>query len=169
MATNTGEIRDGLRYGYSNLMREGSIVLCRFTLWMTVGIPEKASLFIHSRTAHRAKRLTGWPLHRSCPKTISGSKTTSIYNQAYNPLLCLRGRITAVRSRRRDNRLAIPIRAGEKIYAPCAPMMIRPSSDPAFSRQMPGTVCRSSIRKRGAKNEERSRQAMPGALFAYFG
>jgi hypothetical protein len=115
MATNTGEIRDGLRYGYIEFDAEGQ--RCRLQVYRLddSGDSGKASLFIPFRDSTSGKETYGAGRYLDLDENTSGIYELD-FNRAYNPY-CAYGEGYSCPIPPEENRLAIPIRAGEKIYA----------------------------------------------------
>jgi uncharacterized protein (DUF1684 family) len=115
MATNTGEIRDGLRYGYFEFDTEEQ--RCRLQVYRLDdgGDSGKASLFIPFKDSTSGKETYGAGRYIDLAENTSGIYDLD-FNQAYNPY-CAYGEEYSCPIPPEENRLAIPIRAGEKIYA----------------------------------------------------
>jgi len=116
MATNTGEIRDGLRYGYFEFDAGGKHCTLQVYRMDDSGDTGKASLFIPFKDSTSGKETYGAGRYIDLAENISGVYDLD-FNQAYNPY-CAYGEGYSCPIPPEDNRLAIPIRAGEKIYAP---------------------------------------------------
>jgi len=115
MATNTGEIRDGLRYGFFEFDAEGQ--RCRLQVYRLddSGDSGKASLFVPFRDSTSGRETYGAGRYIDLDENASGIYELD-FNRAYNPY-CAYGEGYSCPIPPEENRLAIPIRAGEKIYA----------------------------------------------------
>jgi hypothetical protein len=116
LATNTGEMRDGLRYGYFEFVVEGKA--CRLQAYR---LDETASsgqpyLFIPFRDATTGKETYAAGRYIDLPENTSGIYDLD-FNRAYNPL-CAYGEGYSCPVPPDENWLTVPIRAGEKSYHP---------------------------------------------------
>jgi len=114
LGTNTGEIRDGLRYGYFEFQVEGQT--CRLQAYRLEdsGDPGKPYLFIPFRDATSGKETYAAGRYIDLPENTSGIYDLD-FNRAYNPS-CAYDEGFSCPLPPEENRLAVPIRAGEKSY-----------------------------------------------------
>lgn len=114
MATNTGEVREGLRYGYFEFRAEGKV--CRLQVYRLDDNenPGQPSLFIPFRDATTGQETYGAGRYLDLLENTSGIYDLD-FNQAYNPS-CAYGGDFSCPTPPEENRLLIPIRAGEKKY-----------------------------------------------------
>jgi uncharacterized protein (DUF1684 family) len=114
IATNTGELREGLRYGYFEFSVSGQA--CRLQAYRLdeSGGSEKPSLFIPFKDATTGKGTYSAGRYLDLPENTSGVYDLD-FNQAYNPS-CAYGGDFSCPIPPDENRLAVPIRAGEKNY-----------------------------------------------------
>lgn len=114
MVTNTGEIRDGLRYGYFEFQVDG--VVCRLQAYRLAENekPGEPYLFVPFLDATSGKESYGGGRYLELPENTSGTYDLD-FNQAYNPF-CAYGGDYSCPKPPEENRLAVPIRAGEKKY-----------------------------------------------------
>jgi uncharacterized protein (DUF1684 family) len=118
MGTNTGEIRDGLRYGFFEFRALGQD--CRLHVYRMgeTGDAGQPHLFIPFRDVTSGKETYGAGRYLDLPENTSGFYDLD-FNLAYNPS-CAYGMEFSCPIPPEENRLAIPIRAGEKIYKTAA-------------------------------------------------
>ncbi len=114
MATNTGEVRDGLRYGYFEFTVDGRA--CRLQAYRldddaNSGPP---SLFVPFRDATTGKETYAAGRYLDLPENVTGIYDLD-FNKAYNPS-CAYAEGFSCPVPPDENRLPVPIRAGEKIY-----------------------------------------------------
>jgi len=116
MSTNTGEIRDGLRYGFFEFRAQGQD--CRLHVYRMeeAGDAGQPHLFIPFRDTTSGKETYGAGRYLDLSENTSGFYDLD-FNRAYNPW-CAYGMEFSCPIPPEENRLAIPIRAGEKVYAP---------------------------------------------------
>jgi uncharacterized protein (DUF1684 family) len=114
MGTNTGEIRDGLRYGFFEFHAEGQD--CRLLVYRMedAGDAGQAYLFMPFRDATTGTETYGGGRYLDLPENTSGIYDLD-FNRAYNPS-CAYGTEFSCPVPPEENRLPIPIRAGEKVY-----------------------------------------------------
>lgn len=114
MATNTGEIREGLRYGYFEFTV--GVQTCRLQAYRMDENENqgRAYLFIPFRDATSGKETYGAGRYLDLPENTSGSYDLD-FNAAYNPFCAYGGDFSCPRPPD-ENRLAVPITAGEKTY-----------------------------------------------------
>jgi len=114
MGTNTGEIREGLRYGFFEFRVQGQD--CRLNVYRMeeTGDAGQPYLFIPFRDATSGKETYGAGRYLDLPENTSGFYDLD-FNRAYNPS-CAYGMDYSCPVPPQENRLAIPIRAGEKVY-----------------------------------------------------
>ncbi len=114
MATNTGEVREGLRYGYFEFNVEGQT--CRLQAYRMDenDNPGQAYLFIPFRDATNGKETYGGGRYLDLPENTSGVYDLD-FNRAYNPF-CAYGGDFSCPTPPDENKLAVPINAGEKKY-----------------------------------------------------
>ncbi len=114
MATNTGEIRTGLRYGYFEFSVGGqpcSLQVFRLDDSDNSGQP---SLFVPFRDATTGKETYAAGRYIDLTENTSGIYDLD-FNRAYNPY-CAYGGDYSCPIPPEENRLPVPIRAGEKNY-----------------------------------------------------
>jgi uncharacterized protein (DUF1684 family) len=118
MGTNTGEIRDGLRYGFFEFRVQGQD--CRLHVYRMEedGDAGQPRLFIPFRDATSGKETYGAGRYLDLQENTSGIYELD-FNRAYNPL-CAYGMEFSCPVPPEENRLPVPIRAGEKIYKAAA-------------------------------------------------
>jgi uncharacterized protein (DUF1684 family) len=114
MATNTGEVRDALKYGYFEFPAEGQI--CRLQVYRMEesGGSGPPYLFIPFRDATTGKESYEAGRYLELPENTSGVYDLD-FNQAFNPS-CAYGGDFSCPIPPEENRLAVPIAAGEKKY-----------------------------------------------------
>ncbi len=113
MATNTGEFREGLKYGYFEFAVDGQT--CRLQAYrMEDESPGHAYLFIPFRDATSGKETYAAGRYLDLPENTSGFYDLD-FNRAYNPF-CAYGRDFSCPTPPDENRLSVPITAGEKKY-----------------------------------------------------
>lgn len=114
MGTNTGEIREGLRYGFFEFHAEGQA--CRLHVYRMedAGDAGQPYLFIPFRDATTGTETYGAGRYIDLPENTSGIYELD-FNRAYNPS-CAYGMEFSCPVPPEENRLPIPIRAGEKVY-----------------------------------------------------
>jgi uncharacterized protein (DUF1684 family) len=116
MATNTGEIREGLRYGYFEFRAEGQICKLQVYRMDDDANPGKPYLFIPFRDSTAGRETYTAGRYIDLPENTSGVYDLD-FNRAYNPH-CAYGEEFSCPIPPDENRLSIPIRAGEKLYLP---------------------------------------------------
>lgn len=114
MATNTGEVRDGLKYGYFEFTAEGQT--CRLQVYRMDenDNPGHASLFVPFRDATAGHETYGGGRYLDIPENTSGMYDLD-FNRAYNPFCAYRADFSCP-TPPDENRLAVRITAGEKKY-----------------------------------------------------
>jgi uncharacterized protein (DUF1684 family) len=114
IATNTSEIRIGLRYGYFEFRVAGQV--CRLQVYRLDDSdnPGKPYLFIPFRDATSGKETYAAGRFLDLPENTTGAYDLD-FNRAYNPS-CAYGDEFSCPIPPEENRLSIPIRAGEKKY-----------------------------------------------------
>jgi len=116
LGTNTGEMRDGLRYGSFEFVAEGQA--CRLQVYRLDDSANSGQpyLFIPFRDATTGTETYSAGRYLDLPENTSGIYDLD-FNRAYNPL-CAYGEGYSCPIAPDENRLPVPIRAGEKNYAP---------------------------------------------------
>ncbi len=116
LATNTGEIRDGLRYGYFEFRVAGQA--CRLQAYrMDEGDNSgQPFLFIPFKDATSGKETYASGRYLDLPENTSGDYDLD-FNRAYNPFCAYSSRYSCPIPPE-ENRLSVPVRAGEKSYKP---------------------------------------------------
>ncbi len=114
LETNTGEIRDGLRYGYFEFRAEGEVCRLQAYRMEDSADPGKPYLFIPFRDATSGTETYGAGRYLDLPENTSGTYDLD-FNLAYNPS-CAYGDGFSCPLPPKENRLTIAIRAGEKNY-----------------------------------------------------
>lgn len=114
LATNTGEIRSGLRYGYFDF-RVGALA-CRLQVYRLEDAPESGGplLFVPFRDATSGKESYGAGRYIDLKENTSGVYDLD-FNRAYNPSCAYNGEFSCPVPPA-ENMLTAPIRAGEKRY-----------------------------------------------------
>jgi uncharacterized protein (DUF1684 family) len=114
LATNSGEIRDGLRYGYFEFSAEGRV--CRLQAYRMDDGDNSGQpvLFIPFRDATSGKETYAAGRYIDLPENTSGVYELD-FNRAYNPF-CAYSEHYSCPIPPDENRLHVPIRAGEKSY-----------------------------------------------------
>jgi uncharacterized protein (DUF1684 family) len=114
LATNTGEIRSGLLYGYFEFMVENQT--CRLQVYRLEDVTENGgpSLFIPFRDATSGKETYGSCRYIDLKENISGIYELD-FNRAYNPYCAFNNQYSCPLPPP-ENVLSVPIRAGEKKY-----------------------------------------------------
>ncbi len=114
MATNTGEIRTGLRYGYFEFSVEGQV--CRLQVYRLDDSDNSGqpSLFVPFRDATTGKETYAAGRYIDLTENTSGLYDLD-FNRAYNPY-CAYGGDYSCPIPPEENRLSVPIRAGERNY-----------------------------------------------------
>jgi hypothetical protein len=119
IGTNTGEIRSGLRYGYFDFEVDGKA--CRLQVYRLDDVPAQAGapyLFVPFRDT-----TTGVESYAAGRYIDLRENTSGIYdldfNRAYNPSCAYAERFSCPVPPE-ENRLAVPIRAGERSYSQAA-------------------------------------------------
>jgi uncharacterized protein (DUF1684 family) len=113
MATNTGEIRGGLIYGYFEFQVEGHA--CKLQVYRLEDTSGRgASLFIPFRDATSGKETYGAGRYVDLVENTSGVYDLD-FNRAYNPY-CAYNSDYSCPVPPAENTLGLPIRAGEKIF-----------------------------------------------------
>ncbi len=118
LGTNTGEMRDALRYGYFEFEVAGR--KCRLEAYRTEEgqASGRPYLFIPFRDTTSGKESYGGGRYIDLVENTTGIYDLD-FNRAYNPL-CAYGGEYSCPVPPEENRLAVPIEAGEKAYAPDA-------------------------------------------------
>ncbi len=117
MGTNTGEIRSGLRYGYFEFRVLGED--CRLQVYRLEDAPETgggANLFVPFRDATSGKETYGAGRYIDLKENTTGVYDLD-FNRAYNPYCAYNSQFSCPVPPA-ENTLKVPIRAGEKTYAP---------------------------------------------------
>lgn len=114
MATNTGEERPALRYGYFEFTVRGEVR--RLQVYKVFDINETggAYLFVPFRDATSAKETYGGGRYIDLEENTSGTYDLD-FNRAYNPS-CAYGKDYSCPVPPPENTLRVPIHAGEKAY-----------------------------------------------------
>ena len=115
MTTNTGEIREALRYGYFEFRMEGQDLRLHVYRMEDNSNPGKPHLFIPFRDATSGKETYGAGRYLDLAENTSGYYDLN-FNLAYNPY-CAYGGDFSCPVPLEENRLPVAIRAGEKAYA----------------------------------------------------
>jgi hypothetical protein len=114
IGTNTGEIRTGLRYGYFEFDVDGKT--SRLQVYRLDDAPaEGPSLFVPFRDATTGKETYGAGRYIDLAENTGGMYDLD-FNRAYNPF-CAFAPSYSCPVPPEENRLGVPIRAGERIYA----------------------------------------------------
>ncbi len=114
LATNTGEIRNGLRYGYFEF-QIGSQT-CRLQVYrLEDTTTSEASLFIPFRDATSGKETYGAGRYIDLKENTTGIYNLD-FNRAYNPY-CAYNTAFSCPIPPAENTLTVPIQAGEKKYS----------------------------------------------------
>jgi len=115
LATNTGEIRSGLRYGYFDF-RVGNQA-CRLQVYRLEDAPESGGpmLFIPFRDTTSGKESYGAGRYIDLKENTSGVYDLD-FNRAYNPSCAYNGEFSCPVPPA-ESTLTVPIRAGERKYA----------------------------------------------------
>ncbi|HYK88481.1 MAG TPA: DUF1684 domain-containing protein [Acidobacteriota bacterium] len=116
LGTNTGEMRDALRYGYFDFQVDGRD--CRLQVYRVEDTDSGngPSLFIPYRDATTGKESYGAGRYIDLKENTTGYYDLD-FNRAYNPY-CAYGKGYSCPVPPSENTLAVPIRAGEKSYPP---------------------------------------------------
>jgi uncharacterized protein len=114
LGTNTGEMRDGLKYGFFEFHAEGQD--CRLQVYRLDenGADGKPYLFVPFKDATSGLETYGAGRYIDLSENTSGFYDLD-FNRAYNPS-CAYGSEFSCPIAPEENRLSIPIRAGEKTY-----------------------------------------------------
>ena len=115
MATNTGEIRSGLQYGYFEFRVEGQD--CRLQVYRLEDAPDTGGgvyLFVPFRDATSGIETYGAGRYIDLKENTSGVYDLD-FNLAYNPYCAYNAQFSCPMPPV-DNTLKVPIRAGEKRY-----------------------------------------------------
>jgi uncharacterized protein (DUF1684 family) len=114
LGTNTGEIRNGLRYGYFDFQVEGQS--CRLQVYKLDDALESGSndLFVPFRDATSGHETYGAGRYIDLKENTSGIYDLD-FNRAYNPSCAYNTRYSCPVPPA-ENTLKVPIRAGEKEY-----------------------------------------------------
>jgi len=116
MTTNTGEIREALRYGHFEFRLEAQDLRLQVYRMEDSSAPGKPNLFIPFRDATSGKETYGAGRYLDLAENTSGYYELD-FNLAYNPY-CAYGGDFSCPVPPEENRLPVAIRAGEKAYAP---------------------------------------------------
>jgi uncharacterized protein (DUF1684 family) len=114
MATNTGEIREGLRYGYFEFQMEAQTYRLQVYRLDDHDNAAESYLFVPFLDATSGKETYGAGRYLDFPENTSGMYDVD-FNQAYNPSCAYGGDFSCPRPPE-ENRLKVQIRAGEKKY-----------------------------------------------------
>jgi uncharacterized protein (DUF1684 family) len=115
MATNTGEIRRGLRYGYFDFQVDGQT--CRLQVFrLEDASGGKALLFMPFRDSTSGEETYAAGRYIDLEENTSGVYELN-FNRAYNPY-CTYNSEFSCPIPPAENTLRVPIRAGEKKYPP---------------------------------------------------
>jgi len=112
LATNTGEQRDALRYGFFEFTVDGQA--CRLQAYRTSDEGETPHLFIPFRDATSGKETYAAGRYLELPENTSGVYDLD-FNLAFNPY-CAYGGDYSCPFPPPENHLKVAIRAGEKNY-----------------------------------------------------
>jgi uncharacterized protein (DUF1684 family) len=113
LATNTGEIRPALRYGYFDFKVEGQA--CRLQVYrLEEESGSGASLFIPFRDSTSSRETYAAGRYLDLKENTSGVYDLD-FNRAYNPY-CVYNSKFSCPVPPAENTLSVPIRAGEKKY-----------------------------------------------------
>jgi len=113
IGTNTGEIRNALRYGWFEFEIEGRA--CRLQAYRMEEVGSGGpSLFIPFRDATSGKETYAAGRYVDLPENTSGVYTLD-FNRAYNPY-CAYGKDFSCPIPPPENALPVPVRAGERDY-----------------------------------------------------
>jgi len=114
LVTNTGEIREGLRYGYFEFQVEGRDCTLQVYRLEDSDNPGRPYLFIPFRDATSGNETYGAGRYLDLQENTTGMYDLD-FNRAYNPF-CAYGEGFSCPIPPEENRLAVSIRAGEKKY-----------------------------------------------------
>jgi uncharacterized protein (DUF1684 family) len=114
MATNTGEVRDALKYGYFEFSVGGQFCKLQVYRMEEISNPGQPYLFVPFRDATTGKESYDAGRYLELPENTSGIYDLD-FNQAFNPS-CAYGGDYSCPIPPEENRLAVPISAGEKKY-----------------------------------------------------
>ncbi len=114
LGTNTGEVRSALRYGYFEFQITGKT--CRLQVYRVEDQPSGGgpNLFIPFRDATSGKETYGSGRYIDLKENTTGYYQLD-FNRAYNPY-CAYGEGFSCPVAPAENTLAVPVRAGERIY-----------------------------------------------------
>jgi uncharacterized protein len=114
MATNTGEIRSGLRYGFFDFQVGGQD--CRLQVYRLEDAPgdRAANLFIPFRDSTSGRETYAAGRYIDLKENTSGTYSLD-FNRAYNPSCAYNSEFSCPVPPA-ENTLKVPIRAGEKRY-----------------------------------------------------
>ncbi|MBN1571116.1 MAG: DUF1684 domain-containing protein [Acidobacteria bacterium] len=113
LATNTGEIRRGLRYGYFDFQVENQA--CRLNVYrLEDASGSGASLFMPFRDSTSGKETYAAGRYMDLDENTSGMYDLD-FNRAYNPY-CVYNSEYSCPVPPAENTLTVPIRAGERIF-----------------------------------------------------
>ncbi len=114
LGTNTGEIQSGLRYGYFEFKIDG--VACRLQVYRMDDTPAEGGplLFIPFKDATSGSETYAAGRYIDLHENTSGIYDLD-FNRAFNPY-CAYGKGYSCPVPPEENRLTVPIRAGEKKY-----------------------------------------------------
>jgi uncharacterized protein (DUF1684 family) len=114
IATNTGEIRDALRYGWFEFEVQGTG--CRLQVYRMEegGAGGRPSLFVPFRDATSGKETYAAGRYIDLPENTTGIYSLDL-NRAYNPY-CAYGKDYSCPVPPPENTLPVPVRAGEKSF-----------------------------------------------------
>ncbi len=114
LGTNTGEIQSGLRYGYFEFEVDG--VACKLQVYRMDDAPAEGGpmLFIPFKDATSGSETYGAGRYIDLHENTAGVYDLD-FNRAFNPY-CAYGKGYSCPVPPEENRLAVPIRAGEKKY-----------------------------------------------------
>ncbi len=113
LGTNTGEVRDALRYGYFEFQVDGTD--CRLQVYRVEdAAPGGPNLFVPFRDATSGRDTYGAGRYIDLKENTTGYYDLD-FNRAYNPY-CAYAKGFSCPVAPAENTLPVPIRAGEKIY-----------------------------------------------------
>lgn len=114
LATNTGEMRDALRYGYFEFEVDGQASRLQVYRMESGGPTGAPYLFIPFRDLTSGRETYGSGRYLDLKENTSGTYDLD-FNRAYNPL-CAYGKTYSCPLPPEENRLSVAIRAGEKTW-----------------------------------------------------
>ncbi len=115
LATNTGELRDGLKYGYFEFQVQGNV--CRLQVYRMEDSSDSGRPYLFLPFRDATTGVETYPAGRYLDLIENTSGIYDLdFNRAYNPY-CAYNEEFSCPIPPEANRLSIPVRAGEKNYA----------------------------------------------------